>query len=43
VAEAWAAEELSLPMHAQLRDDEIEWVARGVQGAMSALPLRSSS
>jgi dTDP-3-amino-3,4,6-trideoxy-alpha-D-glucose transaminase len=43
VAEAWAAEELSLPMHSHLRSDEIEWVARAVEGALAAPPLRSHS
>jgi dTDP-4-amino-4,6-dideoxygalactose transaminase len=36
VAEAWAAEELSLPMHPDLRPKEIERVAQAVQDAVSA-------
>ena len=36
VAEAWAAEELSLPMHPDLLPDEIERVAEAVQAAVSA-------
>lgn len=37
VAEAWAAEELSLPMHPDLRPDEIERVANAVNRATAAL------
>jgi dTDP-4-amino-4,6-dideoxygalactose transaminase len=37
VAEAWAAEELSLPMHSELRTDEIERVAH-VIGASAGRP-----
>ena len=33
VAEAWAAQELSLPMHPDLRQDEMERVAEAVQAA----------
>jgi dTDP-4-amino-4,6-dideoxygalactose transaminase len=36
VAEAWAAEELSLPMHPDLRPEEIERVADAVHAAVSA-------
>jgi dTDP-4-amino-4,6-dideoxygalactose transaminase len=36
VAESWAAEELSLPMHPGLRSDEIERVADAVYAATSA-------
>ena len=36
VAEAWAAEELSLPMHPGLRPKEIERVAEAVHDAVSA-------
>ena len=35
-AEAWAAQELSLPMHPDLRDDEIERVVEAVAGAVVA-------
>ncbi|MGH2914543.1 MAG: DegT/DnrJ/EryC1/StrS family aminotransferase [Solirubrobacteraceae bacterium] len=35
VAHAWAAEELSLPMHPDLHDEEIEFVARAVTEAVS--------
>ena len=35
VSEAWAAEELSLPMHPDLRPDEIERVAAAVADAVS--------
>jgi dTDP-4-amino-4,6-dideoxygalactose transaminase len=35
MAEAWAAEELSLPMHPDLRPDEIERVAEAVQATLS--------
>jgi dTDP-4-amino-4,6-dideoxygalactose transaminase len=35
-AEAWAAQELSLPMHPDLRPDEIERVATAVNAAVSA-------
>jgi dTDP-4-amino-4,6-dideoxygalactose transaminase len=35
-AEAWAAQELSLPMHPDLRDDEIERVVEAVAGAVDA-------
>jgi dTDP-4-amino-4,6-dideoxygalactose transaminase len=35
VAEAWASEELSLPMHPDLRQDEIERVAAAVNAAMT--------
>jgi dTDP-4-amino-4,6-dideoxygalactose transaminase len=34
VAEGWAAEELSLPMHPDLREEEIERVAEAVDGAL---------
>lgn len=34
-AEAWAAEELSLPMHPCLVAEEIEWVAEAVQAIVS--------
>ncbi len=36
IAEGWAAEELSLPMHPDLFPDEIERVAEAVQAALSA-------
>jgi dTDP-4-amino-4,6-dideoxygalactose transaminase len=36
VAEAWAAEELSLPMHPDLQPEEIERVAEAVDAARSA-------
>jgi dTDP-3-amino-3,4,6-trideoxy-alpha-D-glucose transaminase len=36
IAEAWAAEELSLPMHPDLRREEIEHVAGAVHAAVSA-------
>ena len=36
VAEAWAAEELSLPMHPDLQPEEIERVADAVDAAVSA-------
>jgi dTDP-4-amino-4,6-dideoxygalactose transaminase len=36
VAEAWAAEELSLPMHPDLRDEDIERVAEAVGSAIPA-------
>ncbi len=36
VAETWAAEELSLPMHPGLRPDEIERVSEAVHDAVSA-------
>lgn len=36
VAEAWAAEELSLPMHPDLQPDEIERVVDAVHAAISA-------
>ncbi len=39
VAEAWAAQELSLPMHPDLDNEEIERVAEAVHAAMSAGPL----
>jgi dTDP-4-amino-4,6-dideoxygalactose transaminase len=35
-SEAWAAQELSLPMHPDLEPEEIEWVADAVRNAMSA-------
>ena len=35
-AEAWAAEELSLPMHPDLRPDEIERVAAAVTTLVSS-------
>jgi dTDP-4-amino-4,6-dideoxygalactose transaminase len=35
-AEAWAAEELSLPMHPSLREDEVERVVDAVHAAVSA-------
>lgn len=35
-AEAWAAEELSLPMHPDLLPEEVDRVAEAVQGALSA-------
>jgi dTDP-3-amino-3,4,6-trideoxy-alpha-D-glucose transaminase len=38
VAEAWAAEELSLPMHPDLTDSEIEQVADAIQLALSTRP-----
>ncbi len=41
VAEAWAAEELSLPMHPDLTTDEIEHVADAVYTALSNLTARS--
>jgi dTDP-4-amino-4,6-dideoxygalactose transaminase len=41
VAEAWAAEELSLPMHPDLQPDEIERVAEAVHRAVSATTKRS--
>jgi dTDP-4-amino-4,6-dideoxygalactose transaminase len=37
VAEAWAAEELSLPMHPDLTFDEIEFVADAVHALDLAL------
>ncbi|MGN6870651.1 MAG: DegT/DnrJ/EryC1/StrS family aminotransferase [Solirubrobacteraceae bacterium] len=40
-AEAWAAEELSLPMHPDLRPDEIERVAEAVHRAIDAPTARS--
>jgi len=40
-AEAWAAEELSLPMHPDLRTDEIERVAEAVHTAISVPTARS--
>jgi dTDP-4-amino-4,6-dideoxygalactose transaminase len=36
VAEAWAAQELSLPMHPDLQSEEIERVAEAVSAAVSA-------
>jgi dTDP-4-amino-4,6-dideoxygalactose transaminase len=39
VAEAWAAQELSLPMHPDLEPDEIERVAAAVEHAVVAQPL----
>ena len=41
VAEAWAAEELSLPMHPDLREEEIERVAEAVHEAVSLGSVRS--
>ncbi|MBV8943616.1 MAG: DegT/DnrJ/EryC1/StrS family aminotransferase, partial [Solirubrobacterales bacterium] len=41
VAEAWAARELSLPMYAELRPDEIERVATAVHAAVSVPTKRS--
>lgn len=38
VARAWAAEELSLPMHPDLRLDEVEYVAEAVVEAVTATP-----
>ncbi len=38
VAEAWAAQELSLPMHPDLRTDEIERVAEAVHAALNSQP-----
>jgi dTDP-3-amino-3,4,6-trideoxy-alpha-D-glucose transaminase len=40
-AEAWAAEELSLPMHPDLRSDEIERVAEAVHAAVHVPRARS--
>jgi dTDP-4-amino-4,6-dideoxygalactose transaminase len=40
VAEAWAAEELSLPMHPDLEPSEIERVADAVRVAIAA-PARA--
>jgi dTDP-4-amino-4,6-dideoxygalactose transaminase len=40
-AEAWAAEELSLPMHPCLREDEIERVVGAIRGAMRTAAPRS--
>ncbi len=41
IAEAWAAEELSLPMHPDLRQEEIERVADSVHAAISGRSSRS--
>ena len=41
VSDAWAAEELSLPMHPDLRPDEIERVAEAVHAAISQNPVTS--
>jgi dTDP-4-amino-4,6-dideoxygalactose transaminase len=35
-AQAWAAEELSLPMHPDLGEDEVEYVAEAVIEAIAA-------
>jgi dTDP-3-amino-3,4,6-trideoxy-alpha-D-glucose transaminase len=40
-ADAWAAEELSLPMHPDLTSDEIEHVAEAVNNAVSISTARS--
>jgi dTDP-3-amino-3,4,6-trideoxy-alpha-D-glucose transaminase len=40
IAEAWAAEELSLPMHPDLQDVEIERVAASVSGVFTAGAIR---
>jgi dTDP-4-amino-4,6-dideoxygalactose transaminase len=40
-AEAWAAEELSLPMHPDLRPDEVERVAEAVHAAIAVPNARS--
>jgi dTDP-4-amino-4,6-dideoxygalactose transaminase len=40
-AEAWAAEELSLPMHPDLRPDEVERVAEAVLGVVTVRTARS--
>jgi dTDP-4-amino-4,6-dideoxygalactose transaminase len=36
IAERWAAEEVSLPMHPHLNEDEIEYVAHVLNWAISA-------
>jgi dTDP-4-amino-4,6-dideoxygalactose transaminase len=41
-AEAWAREELSLPMHPDLRSDEIERVAEAIHVAISKQPKRTA-
>ena len=41
VADAWAAEELSLPMHPDLTSDEVEHVAEAVYAAVRASRARS--
>ncbi len=43
VAEAWAAEELSLPMHPDLRPEEIERVAEAVHAAVSVSVRRAGA
>ena len=40
-SDAWAAEELSLPMHPDLRPEEIERVAEAVHAAISQNPVTS--
>jgi dTDP-4-amino-4,6-dideoxygalactose transaminase len=35
IARAWAAEELSLPMHPDLHAEEVEWVAKTVIEAVT--------
>lgn len=40
-ADAWAAEELSLPMHPDLTSDEVEYVAEAVYAAVRAPRARS--
>jgi dTDP-4-amino-4,6-dideoxygalactose transaminase len=43
VAEAWAAEELSLPMHPDLDNEQIERVADAVRAAVAAELLQEGS
>ena len=43
VAESWAAEELSLPMHPDLLPEELEYVVGGVRTAQSVQPPLSDA